>query len=255
MSILKVSYKSYAKLNMQRLEAHSFYELYFLLKGNRTVFLGEKSFPVSAGSVLLIPPHTLHKTMGNQPSERINIYISEDCLTEENLQFVQSHANAHIFVNEETAGVLRSLLTAATAEEVENDNLQAIANATLYYLKSSQVTKSTPTYSMELEKIIRYINEHYQENITIDDLCQRFFISKNSLFRLFHRYLQCTVVEYLLTLRLNHAKNYLVTTDMRMEDIAEACGFHSANYFSLIFKKKIGISPLRYRQSHHIDYT
>jgi len=255
MSILKISVKSYPKLNMQRLEAHSFYEIYFLLKGNRTIFLGEKSFPVSAGSVLLIPPHTLHKTMGNAPSERVNIYISEDCLTQENLQFVQDAANAHIFLNEETAGVLRALLTAAATQTPQSDNLQAIANATLCYLKSSQMTKSTPTYSMELEKIVRYMNEHYQENITIDDLCARFYISKNSLFRLFHRYLQCTVVEYLLTLRLNHAKNYLVTTQMGMERIAAACGFNSANYFSLIFKKKMGVSPLHYRKTHHIDYT
>jgi transcriptional regulator GlxA family with amidase domain len=48
--------------------------------------------------------------------------------------------------------------------------------------------------------------------------------------------------------RQARAKNLLVTTDLSMDEIAERCGYSSANYFSLIFKKNVGLSPLNYRK-------
>mgnify|MGYP003319274626 CR=1 FL=1 len=57
-----------------------------------------------------------------------------------------------------------------------------------------------------------------------------------------------TIGEYLLKVRLDNAKFLLLNTNKSIENIAESCGFSSANYFSLMFKRKIGISPLNYRK-------
>ena len=250
MSVIEISYKSYHKFNMQQLEAHPYYELYFLINGNRTVFINEQSFNASANTLFFIAPNTLHKTIGNEPSERINIYISKELLNKSNLEFINNHANSHISLNEQTANYIKNFLINASSNDFvnETDNLVSTTNAVLFYLQAEKFSVSSTSVNQDLQKIVQFINEHFSEEITIERLCNKFFISKNSLFRLFHKNLQCTVIEYLLTLRLKHAKHLLTTSNLRIENIAEYCGFSSANYFSLIFKKKMNMSPLSYRK-------
>jgi two-component system response regulator YesN len=55
-------------------------------------------------------------------------------------------------------------------------------------------------------------------------------------------------MDYCTHARLNEAKHLLLTTRKSLDEIAERCGYASANYFSLIFKRKIGLSPLNYRK-------
>ena len=61
--------------------------------------------------------------------------------------------------------------------------------------------------------------------------------------------MKCSVMKYVLELRLNKAKLLLRDTDKSIEQISVECGFSSANYFGLTFKKSIGLSPLNFRKS------
>ena len=56
-------------------------------------------------------------------------------------------------------------------------------------------------------------------------------------------------MEYVSRMRLSKAKSLLKDTNKSIEDIALDCGFSSANYFGLIFKKEVGLSPLNYKKS------
>jgi len=164
---------------------------------------------------------------------------------------VRFHPN---LVSVTTTAVLRTLLqNAANRNDADVGNLQATANAVLFLLQSSQMIQSVPSYSVELQNIVRYINEHYQEDLSGHDLQSILYLPN----------LPCTSVlakpavrrmEYLSTLRLNHARHCQLHTEMRMDQIVAACGLHSANYFSLFFKKKVGMSPLQYRHTQHMDY-
>jgi YesN/AraC family two-component response regulator len=97
-------------------------------------------------------------------------------------------------------------------------------------------------------RVINYFNEHYVENITLDRLSQKFFASKTTLIYNFKRYTNCSPIDFLLSVRLTKAKEKLVNTKKSIEEIALSCGFSSANYFGLIFKKKEGLSPSAYRK-------
>ncbi|MBQ8320040.1 MAG: helix-turn-helix transcriptional regulator [Clostridia bacterium] len=84
--------------------------------------------------------------------------------------------------------------------------------------------------------------------ITLKGLSERFFISVNTLCKRFHENMNCSVMEYTTFVRLNKAKMYLLSTKKGVEEIAGLCGFLSANYFGLIFKKQFGCSPTNYRK-------
>ena len=110
------------------------------------------------------------------------------------------------------------------------------------------VEQATEKDNRLILQIIDYINAHLEQNICLDDLSARFFISKNSLCKKFRSVMRCSVAEYIMGARQTRAKNLLVTTDLSMDEIAERCGYSSANYVSLIFKKNVGLSPVNYRK-------
>ena len=97
-------------------------------------------------------------------------------------------------------------------------------------------------------KTIDYINENYHEKQTLEKLAKTFFVAKTTLMYQFKKYTNCSMIDYLLNVRLTKAKEMLLNSKKSVSDIAEACGFSSSNYFGLIFKKKENLSPANYRK-------
>lgn len=102
-------------------------------------------------------------------------------------------------------------------------------------------------------KISSYIDTNLENKIHVDALCHHFYISKNSLYKLVSQNTGMTVNDFILSKRLNRAKQLLNTTDFSITKIAEACGFSNQNYFIRAFKKHLGISPLQYRKKTHYE--
>ena len=99
-------------------------------------------------------------------------------------------------------------------------------------------------------RIIKYINENYREHITLDVLSRLFFASKPTIINQFNAITNSSPINYLLQVRINHAKQMLSNTNKTISEISDACGFSSPNYFSLIFKKKMHMSPSDYRNCY-----
>lgn len=101
---------------------------------------------------------------------------------------------------------------------------------------------------MELAAVKEYLDEHYTERITLDDLAERFFINKFYLSKIFREAYGTTVNNYLISKRITRAKQLLRFTDMTVDEIGVAVGMTDANYFSRMFRKVEGISPREYRK-------
>ena len=99
-----------------------------------------------------------------------------------------------------------------------------------------------------LQEIKDYLDTHYREKITLDDLAERFYINKFYLTRVFKEQFGLPVTSYLVQLRITRAKRLLRFTDRTIESIAQDCGLNDANYFSRLFKKIEGTSPGEYRR-------
>ena len=96
-------------------------------------------------------------------------------------------------------------------------------------------------------EILTYLQENYSEKITLDELAFIFRTNRSTLCKEFKNLTGTTIMEYLISKRIEQAKNLIITTDKTLTEIAEIEGFESIHYFTRIFKKKMGISPTEYR--------
>lgn len=109
--------------------------------------------------------------------------------------------------------------------------------------------RQTPDLKRENINLIKqYLDEHYDEKITLDDLTELFFISKYYLTRVFRKQFGTSISHYLLSIRITKAKQMLRFTDETVENIGYKCGLGAPHYFSRTFKQVEGISPSEYRE-------
>ena len=104
--------------------------------------------------------------------------------------------------------------------------------------------------SMLSVKIEQYIEDHLSERIYIEDLCNKFFLSKNAIYELFRKEFNTTVNEFILQKRMRKAQKLLKSElNLNITQISLLCGFSDYNYFIRSFKKHIGITPLKFRKT------
>lgn len=95
---------------------------------------------------------------------------------------------------------------------------------------------------------VDYINIHFCRSITLEELSSELGVSKQYICRLFKDNMGVSPVEYIMKRRIHTAKELLVSTDRKIEDIAYELGFCSSSYFEKIFKRHEGISPAKFRK-------
>lgn len=101
----------------------------------------------------------------------------------------------------------------------------------------------------DLQPVKDYLDTHYSEKITLDQLAERFFINKFYLTRVFKEQFGVSVNDYLLQVRITRAKQLLRFTDAPIQEIAHECGLNDANYFTRVFRRAEGQPPGAYRKS------
>lgn len=99
-----------------------------------------------------------------------------------------------------------------------------------------------------LQKVTEYIQIHYSGEITVDRLAKFCGCSRSTLQHLFKEMNGVSISTYLRNTRMRKARQLLQGTEQPVGEIAEAVGFHDANYFSLVFTRAHGMSPSEYRR-------
>ena len=101
-----------------------------------------------------------------------------------------------------------------------------------------------------LKNAVRYLEEHYTENLKMSLLAEKFNLSESHFRKLFKGFTGLSPVEYRNGLRVEHAKELLNQNTVSVAEVARAVGIEDQFYFSRIFKEAEGISPLRYKKSY-----
>ncbi len=99
----------------------------------------------------------------------------------------------------------------------------------------------------KMKAALSYVEEHYSQSITIDEMAAFCFFSKSYFMKFFKENMGMSFVTYLNDYRLEVAAKMLHATGDTILDIANACGFDNLSYFNRCFKKKYGIPPGKYR--------
>ena len=169
-------------------------------------------------------------------------------MDEERILFEEDELKQHIeeILNQEsrqTPEVLRKLAwyLELLATLIEKRNLNG---------KNSEKESVYSTYA------IRYIQTHFKEKIRVQELAEHIGVSRSYLTKLMRKEAGMSPQEYLVSVRMEYARQNLLNTDHMIRDIASDCGYDDALAFSKAFKRKFGISPSEYRnQSRNGENT
>jgi len=255
-----------AYLKEVALHHHDFYEVYFFLSGNVQYYIESRSYLLTPGDVLLISPMELHQPMfgsDQREYERIVLWIDKQFLEGFSLPgerftacFDTSTPNHSNLLRPE--GVQRQFLTFLLEQLIQENASQEPYRevAAMSYLAqvliflnrlALQQHREDPVTAQDstVYNVLGYINEHYNENLTLDDLANRFFISKYHLSREFQRLVGSSVHRYIVQKRLVMAKQML-SNGKPSSEVYQSCGFGDYSNFYRAFKAEYQISPKEY---------
>ena len=173
-------------------------------------------------------------------------FISVGGYRSENAESYIHRASEKYSIPEQQLKALYPSLKAEMPEKEYIDTLIAplASMIELAYLKSPQDDDEED----RLDKILRYIKRHHTESITLESISRRFACSRSYLSHNLTKRLGVSFREYLTELRLQDAKSLLENSNLNVTEIALSVGFSDSNYFTNVFKKHLGISPLAYRK-------
>lgn len=140
------------------------------------------------------------------------------------------------------------------APQKKNDAELMVSHLLNRLLTLALTEKSSPSEdrisadSEKMELIRTYLDVNYQTKLSLDRIAGEFFISKYHMAREFKKAYGITVVNYIITKRITHAKGLLRFTDMHIEEIGQTCGIDDNSYFNKIFRKIEGITASEYRK-------
>lgn len=139
-------------------------------------------------------------------------------------------------------------------EEAEQKILNEHLISAHIHMLLSLIVSNREDYATEnsrrVANCIHYMKENIQRPITLQELAVHVHLSTFYLSRVFKKYTDSSPGEYLLNLRLSHAKMLLITTSHPIATVADLCGFNDSVHFINIFRKKIGATPLQFRKTH-----
>ena len=125
--------------------------------------------------------------------------------------------------------------------------LVLLMNETVVHsVSDDHISTSSTDRKINIANVKEYVDRHFTESISLEDLAERFFINRSYLARIFKEKYGVTITAYVNQQRVTKAKELLRFTDATVEAIAVDCGFEP-NYFARVFKKLEGISPSEYR--------
>ncbi|MFD1885161.1 AraC family transcriptional regulator [Paenibacillus wenxiniae] len=156
-------------------------------------------------------------------------------------------------VNEYSAipGLMQRLLNIQTPRSNKTELIssqlivQLLTDILLHAVYAGDKHGRIPAPVLELQQ---YLEEHYTEPITLDDLAKKYAVNKFQLSRDFKQHIGLPPIEYLINIRINTAKHMLRYSDKSIQQIASEVGIYNVSHFINLFKARVDCTPLAYRK-------
>jgi len=235
---------------------HNHTELFFIVSGKGQFLIQDQMFPVDVNKLVIINPNILHTevSLNAQPLEYIVLGISGiELATSENSN--DQFCILDPFESVEISSCLRNILREM---ELKNTGYEDICQAYMEILiirlmrntaLTVQVEPQVTSGNRQCAAIKRYIDPHYKDPLTLEQLSEEAHMNKYYLSHAFKREYGVSPINYLISRRIDESKYLLAETDLSMSQIAQLLGFSSLSYFSQVFRKAHGSSPMEFRQN------
>lgn len=263
----EIRYHKELAFEEEALHEHDFFELCYFQRGDVTWLVEGRRYIPLPGDILLLSPGEKHCTLtnpGNTIYEHITLRIAKDFM--EQFQIGSLHL-AQCFDISAAEHANRLRMPAPQRQRIKN-GLQdlmtesfftsneaflaktcilatILVGVNLMYTSSGCLPQTARPSGLVLSNVVNYINEHYMESLTIEDLSSRFFISKNHLQREFKHVYGTSVHQFIIQKRANVARD-LMTDGVPPTEVYLQCGFGDYSNFFRVFKKEYDLSPVEY---------
>lgn len=231
--------------------------------GTGSIVTKDRIYPLKEGTMCFIGADIFHYTMPDKPEiyERTKFFFSNDDLQKINSLIPDNPDIKDIFSREaliysqfdstEDAEKIFDEISIALNDPVYGQMTVYSALIKLMVILAKHSSDTISHHSNGMYKAIEYINNNIYNEITIDDICTKVHMSKYHFCRKFKNATGLTVMDYILKTRIVLAKNMLTKEKASVTEISNRCGFSSVSYFSRVFKRETGITPLKYRNEHN----
>lgn len=234
-------------------------ELAYMYEGRGLYMIGDTTYEVGAGDVLIFNEGVLHAEQAHPEWQGEFGYF---CLSLHGVHIAGMPRNTLLsdefvpllHLNEAEGAHIRALYEILLAEILRGEageTCQSLAVAILLMVRSL-LDKAEPMQVDETDELPRrvkaYLDAHYLEELTLAGVAEALGISPYYMGRRFKAYTGVSPMQYVTNRRIGLAQTYLQETTLPVIRIAELSGYENGNYFNALFKKNIGMTPGIYRQ-------
>lgn len=231
------------------------YALIIMKSGRTELVIGNQRYELDRHSVCLCMPNETFGTVASDNNFELFVFFFDVFMPfDENQHWMKTikdaklfpHKRMIIYPSEHLSAMCAELCRKWNSEErMKEFRCQIDFQEILYYIYKNNSGKAENS-SEALHVVKQYIEEHFSEPLTIDQLAKIVEISPKYFVDLFKKKYGFSAMEYVAELRLKEAKKLLAQLDVRVRDIAHQVGYSDEFYFSRRFKKAIGVSPTTY---------
>lgn len=242
---------------------HRSIELSYIIKGNCLFEINGHEFEAAAGDIILINSCDVHgcRTNYRGESEMISVIFPYSFLKAVFPSFndyryiIRSSSDAFFRLKKEFEEIV-PVFCGRNKNPLYPLKLNSFFYEIIYIIfadcKAPKPVPNSINSQKHIERcteILDYIDNHYMENLSLQTLADVFSLSKEHLSRTFKTYMDTTFKKYLTSIRVHHAYQMLVDSDLSILQIALDNGFSDARAFSSAFYAYYGETPLKYRKS------
>lgn len=235
---------------------HNHMELFFIVGGKGQFLIDDQLYPVDINTLVMINPNVTHTevSLNAQPLEYIVLGIDGIELATSNTSNGQFSILNH-YESMEISSCLRNILREM---EQKNPGYEDVCQAYMEILiirlmrttaLAVPAEPQTVSTNRQCAAVRRYIDLHFKEPLTLEQLAEEGHMNKFYLSHAFKKEYGLSPINYMISKRIDESKYLLAETDLSMSQIAQLLGFSSLSYFSQVFHRTQDITPKEYRQS------
>ncbi len=233
-------------------ETHNYYELTFVDQGSLDTTVDGKSYTIGINECMLYVPGQFHdqKVSSDNPCSYLTVIFAADGVHTDLV------SNRVISCTREMQDDINRFVSTSDQENpFKYDGmiscLEQILISFHMYANAKKMPKPITPVNQHfedrlVEEILEYIHKHILEPLPIEQICDRFAISRSTLQNLFKNNLQVPPKQYINTAKLNQSRLLIRKGDYTITEIASMLSFNSIHYFSRKFTQSYGITPSEY---------